>query len=145
MPITGINANKPKLVPHDTGLAQKATAVRCQGSNRLVSIDVKVAEWQRRLEDGGAETASRRLTTVLRKPRVAPAPAVSQIAAQQRPSVDDDGDGRTLWLVREMGWASTERAVRDTDMRRAQWPAGDAPLDSPPVPLDTLHPTLPRR
>ncbi|WP_432003961.1 hypothetical protein [Streptomyces sioyaensis] len=140
VPITGIQAKKQKLVPHDTGRAGKDAAVRCQGSNRLVNVNVTFEEWQERLEDGGAETASRRRTTVLRKPKVQPAPAVSQIAAQKQAPADESGDGRQLWLLREMKWASTESTVRETDTRRAQMPAGDAPLGAPPVPLKTLHP-----
>jgi hypothetical protein len=143
VPITGLQTRKPKLVPHDTGRAGKDAAVRCRlGSNRLVTVDVTVAKWQEHLEEGHSETGHRRPTTVLRKPKVAPAPAVSQIAAlKQTATTDDDcGDGRPLWLLREMKWASTESAVRDTDTRRAQLPGGAAPLDAPPVPLKTLHP-----
>lgn len=142
VPITGIQAKRQKLVPHDTGRAGKDAAVRCQGSNRLVTVDVAFEEWQERLEDGGTETASRRPTNVLRKPKVQPAPAVSQIAEQKQtaPTDDEPGDGRPLWLLREMKWASTEPAVRDTDIRRAQMPAGEAPLGAPPVPLKTQHP-----
>ncbi|MFJ5804020.1 hypothetical protein [Streptomyces decoyicus] len=145
VPITGIQATKPRLVPHDTGRAGKDAAVRCQGSNRLITVDVAFEKWQERLEDGGAETASRRRTTVQGKPKVQPAPAVSQIAARKQAPADESGDGRQLWLLREMKWASTELAVRETDTRRAQWPAGDAPLGAPPVPLKTLHPKRPAR
>jgi hypothetical protein len=142
VPITGLQTKKPKVVPHDTGRAGKDAAVRCRlGSNRLVTVNVTVKKWQERLEDGRAETGHRRKTTVLRKPKTAVAPAVSQIAAQkQTPTDDEPGDGRPLWLLREMKWASTESAVRDADTRRAQLPAGEAPLGAPPVPLTTLHP-----
>lgn len=142
VPITGLGTKKPKVVPHDTGRAGKAPAVRCRlGSNRLVTVNVTVKKWQERLEDGHAETGHRRSTTVLRKPKVAPAPAVSQIAAQkQAPADDEPGDGRPLWLLRKEQWASTASAVRDTDTLRAQLPAGDAPLESPPVPEETLRP-----
>ncbi|MEU3038126.1 hypothetical protein [Streptomyces griseoaurantiacus] len=145
VPITGLQSKNPKIVPHDTSRAGKSPAVRCRlGSNRLVSVDVTVRKWQERLEDGHAETGHRRRTTVLRKPKTAVAPAVSQIAAQKHPSAGDEpGDGRPLWLLREMKWASTESAVRDADTRRAQLPVGDAPLGAPPVPLTTLHPELP--
>ncbi|WP_432091490.1 hypothetical protein [Streptomyces sp. NRRL F-5630] len=142
VPITGLGTRKPKVVPHDTGRAGKDAAARCRlGSNRLVTVDITVKKWQERLEDGRAETDHRRKTTVLRKPKTAVAPAVSQIAAQtQTPRDDEPGDGRSLWLLREMKWASTESAVRDTNTRRAQLPDGDRPLGAPPVPLTTLHP-----
>ncbi|MFI2764268.1 hypothetical protein ACH5A3_36355 [Streptomyces echinatus] len=142
VPITGLGTKTTKVVPHDTGRAGKDAAVRCRlGSNRLVTVDVTVKKWQERLEDGHAETGHRRKTTVLRKPKTAVAPAVSQIAAQKpTPADDEPGDGRPLWLLREMKWASTEFAVRDADTRRAQLPDGEAPLGAPPVPLTTLHP-----
>ncbi|WP_204367080.1 hypothetical protein, partial [Mycobacterium tuberculosis] len=107
VPITGIQTRKPKLVPHDTGRTWKDAAVRCRlGSNRLVTVNVTVKKWQERLEDGHAETGHRRKTTVLRKPKVAVAPAVSQIAAQkQAPADEEHGDGRPMWLLREMKWA----------------------------------------
>ncbi|MET9282601.1 hypothetical protein ABZY01_32680 [Streptomyces anthocyanicus] len=140
VPITGIQAKKQKLVPHDTGRAGKDMAARCQGSNRLVAVDVAFEKWQARLEDGGAETASRRRTPVRRKPMVQPVPAVSQIAAQRQAPTDGPGGRRPLWLQRKEQWATTESAVRDADTRRTQFPGGDAPLGAPPVPLKTLHP-----
>lgn len=141
VPITGLQTKSPKVVPHDTGRAGKEAAVRCRlGSNRLVTVDVTVRKWEERLTDGNSETVHRRRTTVRRKPKVAPAPAVSQIAAQKQTPANEPDDGRPLWLLREMKWASTESAVRDTDTRRAQLPEGEAPLGAPPVPLKTLHP-----
>ncbi|MFH9438925.1 hypothetical protein [Streptomyces rochei] len=142
VPVTGLQTNKPKLVPHDIGRAFEAPAVRCRlGSNRLVTVDVSVKKWQERLEDGHAETGHRRRTTVRRKPTVAVAPAVSQIAAQrQAPADDKRGNGRSLWRLRKEQWAATESAVRDADTRRAQLPAGAAPLGAPPVPQTTLRP-----
>ncbi|MEG8280960.1 hypothetical protein [Streptomyces sp. AHA2] len=142
VPITGFQTKSPKVVPHDTGRAGKDASARCRlGSNRLVTVDVTVKKWQERLEDGHAETGHRRPTTVLRKPKAAVAPAVSQIAAQkQTPANGEHGSDRPLWLLREMKWAATESAVRDADNRRAQLPDGDAPLGAPPVPLKTLHP-----
>lgn len=82
VPITGLQAKRQKLVPHDTGRAGKDAAVRCQGSNRVVSIDVAFEIWQKRLEDGVAETAARRRTTVRRKPKVAVTPAVARMVVQ---------------------------------------------------------------
>ncbi|MCL3998186.1 hypothetical protein [Streptomyces lavenduligriseus] len=145
VPITGLLTKSPKLVPHDAGRAGKDAAVRCRlGSNRLVTVDVTVKKWQECLEDGHAETGHRRRTTVRRKPKVAVAPAVSQIAAQrQAPADDERGNGRPLWRLRKEQWAATASAVRDADTRRAELPAGDAPLGAPPVPLRTLHPQRP--
>lgn len=146
VPITGLQTKKPKLVPHDTGRAGKDAAVRCGlGSNRLITIDVTVRQWQEHLEEGGSETAARRRTTVRRKPRIAPAPAVSQIAVRKQTAPDAEPVDKPLWLLRELKWASTQAAVRDTDARRTQLPAGDAPLDGPQVPLTTLHPKRPER
>ncbi|MFF4918886.1 hypothetical protein [Streptomyces tendae] len=142
VPITGLQTKQPKLVPHDTGRAGKDVGVRCRlGSNRLVTINVTARKWEERLTDGHSETVHRRRTTVRRKPKVAVAPAVSQIAAQkQTPADDERSNDRPLWLLREEQWAATESAVRDADTRRAQLPAGATPLGAPPVPLNTLHP-----
>ncbi|MFC7900217.1 hypothetical protein ACFUV1_08680 [Streptomyces griseoincarnatus] len=142
VPITGLGTRTPKMVPHHTGRALQAPAVRCRlGSNRLITVDVTVRAWQERLEDGHAETGHRRKTTVRRKPEVAVAPAVSQIAARKQAPVDDEpGTARPLWLLRKEQWAATESAVRDVDTRRAELPAGAAPQGAPPVPLTTLHP-----
>ncbi|MER6342353.1 hypothetical protein ABT258_36435 [Streptomyces tendae] len=142
VPITGLQTKQPKLVPHDTGRAGKDVGVRCRlGSNRLVTINVMARKWEERLTDGHSETVHRRRTTVRRKPKVAVAPAVSQIAAQkQTPADDERSNDRPLWLLREEQWAATESAVRDADTRRAQLPAGATPLGAPPVPLNTLHP-----
>jgi hypothetical protein len=141
VPITGLQTKNPKVVPHDTGRAGKDAAVRCRlGSNRLVTVDVTVQKWVQRLTDGNSQTVHRRRTTVRRKPKVAVAPAVSQIAARKQASTDaEPGDGRSLWLLREMKWASTESAVRDADTRRVQLPVGDAPTEGRSVPLETLH------
>ncbi|MFE0580219.1 hypothetical protein [Streptomyces sp. NPDC058874] len=142
VPITGLGTKTTKVVPHDTGRAGTDAAVRCRlGSNRLVAVNVTVRKWAERLEDGHAETGHRRKTTVRRKPKVAVAPAVSQIAApKQAPADDERSSDRPLWLRRKEQWAATESAVRDADTRRAQLPAGAAPLGAPPVPLKTLHP-----
>ncbi|MFC9534352.1 hypothetical protein ACFT38_27970 [Streptomyces sp. NPDC056975] len=80
VPITGIKAKKQKLVPHDTGVARKDTAVRCQGSNRLVSVDVAFEVWEKRLEDGGAEAAGRRSARQHCKPLPAPAKPLTRMS-----------------------------------------------------------------
>ncbi|MFF5893833.1 hypothetical protein ACFY72_34455 [Streptomyces globisporus] len=69
-----------KLVPHHTEPAGTEDPVRCLlGSHRLVTIDVNVAKWSRRLEQGVAETNGRRSDRVVRKPQPTPTPAVMQI------------------------------------------------------------------
>ncbi|MFF3358201.1 hypothetical protein ACFYWN_37595 [Streptomyces sp. NPDC002917] len=81
-PITGTQSSTPKLVPHHTEGAGAPKGRRCIGSNRLLRIDLTVDEWQQRLAGAIADTASRRATTVLRKPNTPSAPAASQV---QRP------------------------------------------------------------
>ncbi|MEV1048694.1 hypothetical protein [Streptomyces sp. NPDC049916] len=80
-----------KLVPHHTERAGTEDPVRCPGSHRLVTINVSVATWSRRLEQGVAETNGRRADRVVRKPQVRPAPAVMQLVGGL---VDDRTDRR---------------------------------------------------
>ncbi|AEM88646.1 hypothetical protein Strvi_9389 (plasmid) [Streptomyces violaceusniger Tu 4113] len=139
---------RTRLVPHHTERAGTADPTFCtDGSHRRVIIDVEVERWRRHIEEGVSETDGRRSNRVTRKPKVAPALAVSQIAAKKQTATTEDepGDDRPLWLLREMKWASTEPAVRETDTQRAQRPAGDAPQVGLPVPLTTLHPKRPTR
>ncbi|MGC5236303.1 hypothetical protein [Streptomyces albogriseolus] len=42
-------------------------------------------------------------------------------------------------------WAAVLPAVQAADTRRAQLPVGDAPLEAPPVPVETLRPRRPTR
>ncbi|MEU9157959.1 hypothetical protein AB0D59_47415 [Streptomyces sp. NPDC048417] len=88
VPITGLSAKKRKLVPHDTGVAGKDVAVRCQGSNRLVSIDVLVKAWQGRMEVGGPEASGRRSARQHYKPLPAPAKPVTKMTPE--PASADD-------------------------------------------------------
>ncbi|MGW7368957.1 hypothetical protein ACWGI8_37420 [Streptomyces sp. NPDC054841] len=81
VPIYKPGTPKPKLVPHHTEKAGTEDPRRCPGSNRLVVIDVEIEGWWRRLEDGVAETDGRRSNRVMRKPKTAVAPAVTQILA----------------------------------------------------------------
>ncbi|MCX5434776.1 hypothetical protein OHU11_42110 (plasmid) [Streptomyces sp. NBC_00257] len=68
-----------KLVPHHTETAGTEDPVRCPGSHRLVTVNVTVVTWSRRLEQGVAETNGRRADRVVRKPQAGPTPAVMQI------------------------------------------------------------------
>ncbi|MGW1620964.1 hypothetical protein [Streptomyces sp. NPDC002172] len=88
VPITGLSAKKQKLVPHDTGVAGKDAAVRCQGSNRLVTIDVLVKAWQERMEVGGPEANGRRSARQHYKPLPAPAKPVTKMTPE--PANADD-------------------------------------------------------
>jgi hypothetical protein len=133
VPITGIQAKKQKLVPHDTGRAGKDAAVRCQGSNRLVTVDVAFEKWQERLEDGGAETASRQATVVLPKAFSPQTDRTLQARAE-----------RTL-AGRLADWEAVLPRVAAADQNRQAMPVGDAPTDGPAVPLTTLHPKRPER
>lgn len=78
-PITGMQARDQKLVPHHTGEAGKAAAIRCPGSNRLIEWDMTIPQWRQALADAVKDTSSRRATNVLRKPKTAQTPAVMQI------------------------------------------------------------------
>ncbi|MFE9481212.1 hypothetical protein ACFYNM_21725 [Streptomyces spororaveus] len=131
VPITGIQARQQKLVPHDTGRAGKDPSARCQGSNRLIDVDVAYETWQERLQDGGAETAARRPTTVLPKAFSPRTDQTLRARAERTPA------GRVA------DWNAVLPKVADVDVARRQVPAGDAPLDGPSVPLTTLHPQRP--
>ncbi|MFZ3492278.1 hypothetical protein ACODT5_03385 [Streptomyces sp. 5.8] len=134
VPITGLQTKQPKVVPHDTGRAGKDAAVRCHlGSNRLVTVDVTVKKWQERLEDGGAETASRTATTVL------PKAFSPQTDRTLRARAERTATGRVA------DWNAVLPRVAAADKKRRMVPAGDAPRDGPEVPQDTLHPQRPAR
>ncbi|MER8268021.1 hypothetical protein ABT007_27920 [Streptomyces griseus] len=82
-----------KLSPHHTEPAGTDDPARCLlGSHRLVTIDVRIARWSRRLEQGVAETNGRRADRVVRKPQPMPTPAVMQIVS----GLFDDKTSRTL-------------------------------------------------
>ncbi|MFD0449340.1 hypothetical protein ACFQ10_54450 [Streptomyces indonesiensis] len=88
---------RTRLVPHDTERAGTADPTYCtDGSHRRVIIDVEVERWRRRMEEGVSETDGRRSNRVTRKPKVTPAPALTQIAAQKQTATTEDepGDGR---------------------------------------------------
>lgn len=86
VPISTPHSSRPKLVPHHTEKAGTEDPVRCPGSHRLVTVNLNVEQWFRRLEEGLTQTDGRRSTRVIRKPRAGSAPAVMQIVAE---TVDD--------------------------------------------------------
>ncbi|MGP4004001.1 hypothetical protein [Streptomyces sp. 8N706] len=77
-PITGVQGS-PKLVPHHTEPKGTPEPRRCIGSNRRVLLDLTVDEWHQRRADAIADTASRRATRVLPKPKTTATPAATQI------------------------------------------------------------------
>ena len=88
-PITGAQGAEPKLVPHHTDRAGTANAQQCQSSNRRVELDLHVTEWKRQLAawrkgqaEANADAASRRATSVRRKPKVPQVPATTQMPRQ---------------------------------------------------------------
>ncbi|MFI9311182.1 hypothetical protein, partial [Streptomyces triculaminicus] len=81
VPIYKPGTPKPKLVPHHMEKAGTKDPRRCPGSHRLVVLDMDIERWWQRLEEGVSETEGRRSNRVTRKPKVAVAPAVTQILA----------------------------------------------------------------
>jgi len=136
VPMTGM-LSTPRLVPHHTEPAGTVGPTRrCISSNRLITLDVTLADWRRILHEGVSEAGSRRATQVTFKPRVAPAPPVGGMgAARLAPRADRDRPRR-----RAAEWSRVAQAVADVDdARRAQLPAGaasaeyDVPLDPPRI------------
>jgi len=130
VPMTGMRST-PRLVPHHTTPAGTPNPRRCISSNRLITLDVTLADWRRALHEGVSEAGSRRATQVTLKPRVAPAPPVGGMGAARRAPQADRGRPRR----RAAEWSRVAQAVADVDARRVQLPAGAAPAEYD-VPLD---------
>lgn len=121
-PITGIHSKQKKLVPHHTGKAHVAAAIRCRGSNRLIEWDMTVPEWSQALTDAIAEASSRRATVVLPK---AFSPRTDQTlrARAERTAARRVAD-----------WDAVLPSVAAADANRRAVPAGDAPRQGPLLP-----------
>ncbi|MFJ9447157.1 hypothetical protein ACIRRH_35705 [Kitasatospora sp. NPDC101235] len=138
-PITGAQGEQPKLVPHHTQMAGTPGARRCIGSNRLVVIDVTIAEQQQDWADAVAETASRRPTRVLKKVKAPQAPAIVQIA-QPRPAAPAPtaAERAEQWAARLLPVfiADAQRRIALIDT------PGDVqgPIRGIEAPTKTLHP-----
>lgn len=66
-----------------------ADGAQCPGSNQAVKLDIDIATWGRRVAEADATVAARRPTAVRRKPKVAAAPAVSQMRPSAVPKIVD--------------------------------------------------------
>lgn len=131
-PITGQQGATPKLVPHHTERAGTAGARRCTSSNRRVVLDLTIPEWRQCLADAITDTASRRSTKVIRKPKTPPAPPVSRIGsiAKEQPKRSDlslatvervraDAAGHRIGCTVCTGYVRCE-AGRELDIRLAE-------------------------
>ncbi|WP_331726303.1 hypothetical protein [Streptomyces sp. NBC_00470] len=89
VPITDLLGKKQKLVPHDTGRAGRDVRIPChRGSNRQVVMDVEFEEWRELLEDGSADTASRRSARQHHEPQPSPGKPVTKMKAAPMSATD---------------------------------------------------------
>ncbi|MFC9635147.1 hypothetical protein ACFTY8_39340 [Streptomyces mirabilis] len=133
VPITGMQGKVQKLVPHHTGKADEAAAIRCRSSNRRIEFDMTIPEWRQALADAVTEASSRQGTTVLPKAFSPQTDRTLRARAE-----------RTL-AGRVADWDAVLHRVAATDKNRRTMPAGDAPTESLAAPLTTLHPKSPDR
>jgi hypothetical protein len=133
VPITGMQSKTQKLVPHHTGKAGVAAAIHCRSSNRRIDWDMTIPEWHQALTDAITEASSRQATAVLPKAFSPQTDRTLRARAKRTPA------GRLA------DWNAVLPRVADADKKRRAVPAGDAPMEGPAVPLDTLHPRRPAR
>ncbi|MFE5514140.1 hypothetical protein ACFQ9J_26765 [Streptomyces sp. NPDC056529] len=100
-----------KLVPHHTGRAGVADAIRCSSSNRLVTVDINPFAWRRRHMDWIREE---QLAADLTRYRRATVQTLKVSAPQERPA------------DRRAQWERVVPAARQADAARAV-PADAAP------------------
>lgn len=109
-PITGM-CGTPKLVPHHTVRVGNFEPKRCTSSNRLVHLDISLETWRRRRAEGTAETASRRSTRVLRKPKVPAATPVHRIEKQSPKLIAASTHRKTCKACTETTWCAEGQKV----------------------------------
>lgn len=126
VPVTGMQSKLQKLVPHHTGKAGVAVAIRCRSSNRRIEWDMTIPEWHQALTDAVKEAGSRQPTAVLPKAFSLQTDQILRARAQRTPA------GRLA------DWNAVLPRVAATDAHRQTVPAGDTPAQSPAVPLDKL-------
>ncbi|MFD3680593.1 hypothetical protein [Streptomyces sp. NPDC058613] len=130
-PITGMLGHVQKLVPHHTGKAGEAAAIRCRSSNRRVEFDMTIPEWRQALADAVTEASSRTATMVLPKVFSPQTDRTLRARAERTPA------GRVA------DWNAVLPRVAAADKKRRAVPAGNTPVEGPEVPADTLHPKRP--
>jgi hypothetical protein len=101
-----------KLVPHHTGKAGVAAAIRCRSSNRLVNVDITDYAWRRQYTAWAREE---QLAADLTRHRRATVQTLKVARPQERP-----GDRRAQW-------ERAAPAVRRADAARTV-PAGATPV-----------------
>ncbi|WP_328786055.1 hypothetical protein OHT68_48850 (plasmid) [Streptomyces canus] len=122
-PITGMQGKVQKLVPHHTGTAGVADAIRCRGSNRRIEFDMTIPEWCQALADAVKEASSRQATAVLPKAFSPQTDRTLRARTERTPA------GRVA------DWNAVLPRVADADKNRLTMPVGDVPTEDPAVPL----------
>ncbi|MFE4177136.1 hypothetical protein ACFRR7_34735 [Streptomyces sp. NPDC056909] len=114
-----------KLVPHHTGKAGVADAIRCCSSNRLVHVDITDYAWRRQYRDWAREE---RLAVDLTRHRRATVQTLKVSQPQERPA-----DRRAQWerAVPAARRAAATRTVPADAIPTARGAAVDGPAGAP--------------
>ncbi|MFC9817315.1 hypothetical protein ACFVJM_35270 [Streptomyces virginiae] len=114
-----------KLVPHHTGKAGVADAIRCSSSNRLVDVDITDYAWRRQYRDWAGEE---RLAVDVTRHRRATVQTLKVSQPQKRPA-----DRRAQWerAVPAARRANAARRVPAGAIPAARGAAVDGPASAP--------------
>ncbi|MEU9321449.1 hypothetical protein [Streptomyces sp. NPDC048295] len=114
-----------KLVPHHTGKAGVADAIRCRSSNRLVNVDITDYAWRRQYSDWAREE---RLAVDVTRHRRATVQTLKVARPQERPA-----DRRDQWerAVPAACQADAARTVPADAIPTTRGRAVDGPADAP--------------
>ncbi|CAL9675702.1 hypothetical protein [Streptomyces sp. enrichment culture] len=114
-----------KLVPHHTGKAGVADAIRCRSSNRLVDVDITDYAWRRQYREWAREE---RLAVDLTRHRRATAQTLKVSRPQERPA-----DRRAQWerAMPAARRADAARAVPADAVSPIRGAAVDGPVGAP--------------
>ncbi|MFF5788578.1 hypothetical protein ACFY8P_26895 [Streptomyces sp. NPDC012693] len=116
-----------KTVPHHTGRAGVADAIRCSSSNRLVDVDLTDYAWRRQYNDWARKD---RLAVDLTRHRRATVQTLKVARPQERPT-----DRRAQWerAVPAARRADAARAVPADAIPTTRGRAVDGPAGAPPA------------